>query len=110
LEFALQVPDTILAHKDKLMDMYKKYVDDFFNILGTVHGLRTNKKWITSIRALKETVRLLHAAWDHSLISCFFFSWQPLEDGLMIPLQRMPVYELLLRKLSASTSSDHAVR
>jgi hypothetical protein len=34
---------------------------------------------------------------------------QPLEDGLMIPLQRMPVYELLLRKLSASTSSDHAV-
>jgi hypothetical protein len=45
-----------LAHKDKLMEMYKKYVDDFFNILSTIHGLRNNKKWVSSIRALKETV------------------------------------------------------
>lgn len=94
------------------MEMYKKYVDDFFNILSTIHGLRNNKKWVSSIRALKETVSRTRVGWRllTRLRLRLLATVQPLEDGLMIPLQRMPVYELLLRKLSASTSSDHAVR
>lgn len=85
-----RVPAVILEKKDDLTRMYRAYVDDYVNILSLLNELRGSPRWLAHIKSLREAKPPFYV-----------------EDSYLMAMQRMAVYELLLRKLSQSTSDDH---
>jgi len=85
-----KVPASILEHRDKLGQIYRSFVDNYFHVLATLHALRFNVKFNKMMKTLRE-------ARPPNLV----------EDNLLMIMQRMPVYELLLRKLAQLTPEAH---